>query len=109
MIYVSFSMTIRDGEHEYGTPYVASINANKLSDDLIEKTLMKEVCMSEIDEPEDCTVDEDNRVWAKGDYRCVWIDSMIQQMPQEHFEIMKTYGICSFDNLTAVKEGFVFR
>jgi hypothetical protein len=109
MIYVSFSMTIRDGEHEYNTPYVASINANKLSDDLIEKTLMKEVCMSEIDDPENCTVDEDNRVWSGDECRCVWIGSMVQQMPKAHFKIMKKYNICAFENLKAVSQNFQFR
>jgi hypothetical protein len=117
MIYVSFSMTIRDGDSEYNTPYIASINADKLSNDLIEKTLIREVAMPELDidpdgeEGEEYRIHEDNKIEAlNGDYRWVWIYKDFKTMPKEHFEIMEKYGICPFYNLKPVdeKSNFIF-
>ena len=103
MICVAFHMVIRDGEKEYGTPYIASIQGNELSDELVELTLMCHCAMPELGiDPngDDYEIHDDHKIEAhNGDYRWVWIDSDFKRVPKEYFEILKQYGICVFENL----------
>lgn len=114
MIYVAFNMTIRDGECEYGTDYVASIDSNCLSPEKILETLQREVAMPELDinpdNKDEYEIYDDGKIEAhNGDYRFVWISKSFKLMPKEHFEIMKKYGICAFENLLPATEAFQFR
>jgi hypothetical protein len=106
-------MTIRDGEMEYGTPYIASIDSNALNSDGILKTLMRECAMPELDidpdEPDEFEIHYDGKIEAhNGDYRWIWLDSVVV-MPKAHFEIMKKYNIYAFKNLKPISNSFQFR
>ena len=113
MIYVKFDMTIRDGECEYGSDYVASIKSNSLTPEQIKETLIREVAMPELginpDNPDEFEIHDGDEIEARnGDYRWVWI-SGIKEMPKAHFDIMIKYNICAFHELLPVSEAFTFR
>lgn len=113
MIYVHFGMTIRDGEMEYRTNYTASINAYNLTDKLIEDTLIRECAMAELDidpeDPDNYEIHEDGKIEAhNGDYRWVWIDSIVR-MTEKEFNIFTKFESCCFPNLEPVTEAFKFR
>jgi hypothetical protein len=113
MIYVAFSITIKDGETEYGSDCVASIKANNLTPRKIKETLIREVAMPELninpDDKDEYEIHEDDEIEAKnGDYRWVYV-SQIKPMPKAHFDIMIKYNICAYHELLPVSEAFQFR